>query len=156
MEKTPNSNLKVVIFCGGTGTRIWPMSRKDKPKQFQSLIGNTSMFRQALDHLLIGFDPKNIYVSTGYQYSSLILKEAPEIPKENLIVEPEMRDTAAAVGFVATILSKKFPGCILTTLWGADHIIKNEKGLNDSLKLAAKIVKDKNVIVNVEIGRAHV
>lgn len=150
MEKTSVPNLKVVIFCGGTGTRIWPMSRRDKPKQFQSLVGNTSMFRQALNHLLIGFDPKNIFVSTGYQYASLILKEAPEIPKENLIVEPEMRDTAAAVGYVATVLSKKFPGCILTTLWGADHIIKNEKGLNTSLMLAAKFAKDKNVIVNID------
>lgn len=144
------SNLKVVVFCGGTGTRIWPMSRRNKPKQFQTLTGNSSMFRQAVDHLLLGFEPENIFISTGKQYANLIINEAPEIPTENLIVEPEMKDTAAAVGFVATVLSKRFPHCTLTTLWGADHIIKNDKELIKALNAAALVAQDKKVIVNVD------
>jgi len=144
------SNLKLVVFCGGTGTRIWPMSRREKPKQFQPLVGNSSMFRQAIDHLLLGFEPENIFISTGKQYTNLIINEAPEIPLENLIVEPEMRDTAAAVGYVAVVLSKRFPGCTLTTLWGADHIVNNEKELIKVLNIAAKIAQEENVIVNVD------
>lgn len=151
MGKTKRrSNLKLVVFCGGTGTRMWPMSRREKPKQFQQLAGNASMFRQALDHLLLGFEPENIFISSGRQYASLIVGQAPEIPTENLIVEPEMRDTAAAVGYVAVVLSKRFPHCTLTTLWGADHIIKNEKELIKSLNAAALVAKEQNVIVNVD------
>jgi mannose-1-phosphate guanylyltransferase len=148
--KPKAKELKVVVFCGGTGTRIWPMSRKVKPKQFQPLVGNSSMLRQAINHLLIGFEPEDIFISTGKEYAEIIVHEAPEIPLENLIVEPEMRDTAAAVGFVATVLSHRFPGCILTTLWGADHIIKNEKRLILALKAAAKLAQVEKAIVNVD------
>lgn len=142
--------IKSVILCGGTGTRMWPMSRTNSPKQFQKLVGNVSMFRHALDNLLLGFEPEDILVSTGKQYVNQIIKEAPEIPLENFIIEPEMRDTAAAIGYIAVVLSKKFPNSIVNTRWGADHIVKNEKEFVKSLKAAAKVAKEKKVIVNVD------
>ena len=150
MEKSQKKPLKIVIFCGGTGTRIWPMSRRKKPKQFQPLVGKKSMFRQTVERLLKGFDPEDLFVITGVDYVPLIAKEAPEIPTQNLIVEPEMRDTLAAVGLAAIVVMKRFPDAVLATLWGADHLVKNEKIFIKALKAAHKVAQEQKKIVNVD------
>lgn len=150
MEKSSKKPLKVVIFCGGTGTRIWPMSRRHKPKQFQPLIGKKSMFRQTVERLLTGFEPEDLFVITGGDYIPLITREVPEIPTQNLIVEPEMRDTLAAVGLATVTILKRFPDAILATLWGADHIVKNEKIFIKALKAAYKVAQKQKKIVNID------
>ena len=150
MAEKSKKPLKIVIFCGGRGTRIWPMSRKKKPKQFQPLVGNKSMFRQTVEHLLKGFEPESIFVITGENYIPLVTKEAPEIPPQNLIVELEMRDTLAAIGLATISILKRFPQAILATVWGADHLVKNEKIFIKALKTAYKVAAQKKKIVNVD------
>jgi len=150
MAKTSLKPLKIIIFCGGTGTRIWPMSRKKKPKQFQPLVGEKSMFRQMVERVLKGFEPEDLFVITGNNYVPLIAKEAPEIPTQNLIVEPEMRDTLAAVGLATVAVMKRFPQAIIATLWGADHIVKNDKVFIKALKSAYKLAQKKKKIINID------
>ena len=150
MGKISKKPLKIVIFCGGTGTRIWPMSRRKKPKQFQPLVGDKSMFRQTVERLLKGFEPEDLFVITGVDYVPLIAKEAPEIPTQNLIVESEMRDTLAAVGLATIAVMKRFPDAVLATVWGADHIVKNEKTLIKALKAAHKISQKRKKIINID------
>ena len=150
MAETSEKPLKIVIFCGGTGTRIWPMSRREKPKQFQPLIGKKSMFRQTVERLLKGFEPESLFVITGEKYVSLVVEEAPEILPQNLIVEPEMRDTLAAVGLATVSILKRFPDAILATIWGADHLVKNEEIFIKALKTAYKVACQKKKIVNVD------
>lgn len=150
MEKTQRKPLKIVIFCGGTGTRIWPMSRRERPKQFQPLVGKKTMFRQMVERLLKGFEPESLFVITGDAYVPLVAKEAPEIPTQNLIVEPQMRDTLAAVGLATVAILKRFPDAILATLWGADHIVKNDEVFIKALKAAYKVAKREKKIVNID------
>lgn len=150
MAKASKKPLKIVIFCGGRGTRIWPMSRKMKPKQFQPLVGKKSMFRQMVERVLKGFEPEDLFVISGGEYVSLIAKEAPEIPTQNIIVEPEMRDTLAAVGLATVTLLKRFPNAILATLWGADHSLKNDKVFIKALKAAYKVAQETKKIVNID------
>lgn len=142
--------MKVVVFCGGTGTRIWPMGRKEKPKQFQVLIGKKSMFRQTIERLLGAFEPEDLFVITGGPYVPLVFEEAPEIPPKNLIVEPERWDTLAAVGLVTVAILKRFPGAVIATLWGADHVVKNDEVFIDALRTADKIARTKRKIVNID------
>jgi mannose-1-phosphate guanylyltransferase len=142
--------MKIIIFCGGSGTRMWPMSRKSKPKQFQPLTGDKSMFRQQIDRLREGYKLEDIFISTGKQYKEMVLTEVPEISESNLLLEPEMRDTLGCVGYAIMMVQKKYPESIIATMWGADHYIRNSKELINSLKVAEKIASQENLIVNID------
>ncbi|MEX0616512.1 MAG: sugar phosphate nucleotidyltransferase [Candidatus Woykebacteria bacterium] len=143
--------MKICVFCGGVGTRMWPLSRKKLPKQFQPLIGNKSPFQFMIGMLSKGFKLEDIYVVSGKEYEDLVKNQVPALPSSNIILEPEMRDTLAAVGLAASILEKKFPGETMATIWGADHVVKNEKEFIKALKAAENLAKDKPVIVKIDV-----
>ena len=146
-----HKDLKIALFCGGTGTRMWPASRRTKPKQFQPLVGKRSMFQQAVDRIKRGFPIKDVYVITGRQYVGLVVEQEPELPLENIIIEPEMRDTLAAVGFAAAVLDKKFNDPIIASLWAADHLVKDDKEFIKALKSAYDFVKSTGKVVSVDV-----
>ncbi|MBI4034899.1 MAG: mannose-1-phosphate guanylyltransferase [Candidatus Chisholmbacteria bacterium] len=114
--------MKAVIFAGGAGTRMWPVSRKSSPKQFEKIIGDKSTLQLAVERLRPEFDWSNIYIATGKEYSSLVRRQIPLLPQPNLIAEPEMRDVAAAVGYVAAIFAKTSPHEPFIILW-SDHLV---------------------------------
>ena len=143
--------MKICVFCGGSGTRMWPVSRKRNPKQFQPILGNKSLFQATITRLTKGFDIRDIYVVTGKEYKEIVKKQMPNLPSSNLIIEPEMRDTLAAVGYAAAYLKKKFPNEVMAAIWGADHIVKNEKKFITALKLAEKLAEREKIIVKVDV-----
>ena len=99
-----------VIICGGFGTKLWPISREHMPKHFLPLIGNKSLFQLNYEALRTKFAPQEIYVSTNQDQADLAKKQIPEIPEENYILEPEMRNQGPATGLIAAFLFKKgFP-----------------------------------------------
>ncbi len=116
--------MKAIIFSGGVGSRMWPLSRKNTPKQFNNHVESRSMFQLAVDRLLPDLNITDIYVSTGKQYKEFIQSQIPELPEENIILEPEMRDVGPAVGLIAATFAKKFPGEALAILW-SDHFVKD-------------------------------
>ncbi len=146
-----HKDLKIALFCGGTGTRMWPMSRKEKPKQFQPLVGRQSMFQQAVRRIKKGFPIKDIFVITGRQYVGLVVEQIPDLPLENVIIEPEMRDTLAAVGYAAAVLDKKFNNPIVASLWAADHLVKNEDEFIKALKAAYEYAHEFGKIVSIDV-----
>lgn len=146
-----HQDLKIVLFCGGTGTRMWPASRQTKPKQFQPLVGTQSMFQQAVERIKKGFPIKDVFVITGRQYIGHVAAQAPDLPLENIIIEPEMRDTTAAVGFAAAVLDKKFGNPIVASLWAADHLVRNDDVFIKALKHAYEYVKETSKMVSVDV-----
>ncbi|MCR4324933.1 MAG: sugar phosphate nucleotidyltransferase [Candidatus Curtissbacteria bacterium] len=151
MPQQDSNELKIVLFCGGSGTRMWPASRKEKPKQFQPLVGETSMFQQAMTRIKKGFPIKDVFVITGRQYVGLVMQQEPDLPLENVIIEPEMRDTLAAVGYAAAVLDKKFDNPIVASLWAADHLVKNGDEFIKALKVAHDYAKETGKIVSVDV-----
>lgn len=143
--------MKIVIFSGGSGTRMWPLSRKSMPKQFQNIIGETSFMQNMVNIILSAFDSKDVFILTGKNYVELVKKQVPNILESNIIGEPEMRDTLAAVSFAAAYLDKKFPGETMAALWGADQIVRKKKTLIRALKAAEKLAKKENVIAKVDV-----
>ncbi|MCJ7740795.1 sugar phosphate nucleotidyltransferase, partial [Candidatus Microgenomates bacterium] len=99
--------MKAVIFAGGTGTRLWPLSRKSSPKQFEKVVGDKSTLQLAVDRLVPDFSWNDIYVATSLQHTKLISAQLPNLPPANIIGEPEVRDVGPAVGLVTAILHKK-------------------------------------------------
>jgi mannose-1-phosphate guanylyltransferase len=96
-----------VIICGGWGTKMWPISREHHPKHFLKLFGDKSLFILNYEALRTKFKPEEIYVSTNEDQLSLAREQAPDIPLENYILEPEMRNQGPATGLVAAVLYKK-------------------------------------------------
>lgn len=118
------SDTRVVIFAGGIGTRMWPLSRKSTPKQFERIIGDKSTLQLAVDRIRPEIKNENIYISTGEQYVGLVREQLKDIPPQNIIGEPEMRDVAPAVGYLMSILAKQDPWGPVAILW-SDHLVRN-------------------------------
>jgi len=146
-----HNDLKIALFCGGVGTRMWPASRRSKPKQFQPLVGSESMFQQALRRIKKGFPIKDVFVITGREYVGLVVQQEPDLPLENVIIEPEMRDTLAAVGYAAAVLDKKFDNPIVASLWAADHLVKNDEQFVNALKSAYEYVEVSAKMVSIDV-----
>jgi mannose-1-phosphate guanylyltransferase len=111
-----------VIMAGGSGTRLWPLSRKQRPKQLLRLFGGQSLLRQSYARLRGLLVPAAISVITTAEHLDLVHGELPEVPAENLFGEPCGRDTANAVGLAAAILMERDPDGVMG-VFTADHII---------------------------------
>lgn len=134
--------MKIVVFAGGVGTRLWPLSRRNTPKQFEKIVGNKSMLQIAVGKLFPLFDWKDIYISTGKDYKSIVSEQLPKLPEENIIIEPEMRDVGPAVGLITAIFNKKYPNEPFVILWGSDHLVKKEDVFRNALSAAEKIIQE--------------
>jgi mannose-1-phosphate guanylyltransferase len=124
-----------VIMAGGSGSRLWPLSRHNRPKQSLSIIGNRSMFQHAVDRLSGLFPHERILIVTVADQVDLLREATPEIPEENYIIEPLPRGTASVVG-LAAIAIKAFDPQATMAILTADHLIANESQLRDLLKAA--------------------
>jgi len=130
-----------VIMAGGSGTRLWPLSRKDRPKQSLAFIGERTLFQKSVDRLLGLFPYERILVVTIEEQVELLREECPEIPAENYVIEPLPRGTASVVGLAAVAIAEKDPDGVMAILT-ADHLIKNEAHLRQLLRAAYQISKD--------------
>ena len=102
-----NEHDYAVIMAGGGGTRLWPVSRKDRPKQLLPLLGEETLFQGTVARLIDMFPPERILVVTVEQQAAEMKKQVPEIPAENYLIEPAPRGTASVVGLAATVLCKR-------------------------------------------------
>lgn len=134
--------MKIVFFAGGVGTRLWPLSRKNTPKQFEKIVGDKSMLQIAVGKLFPDFSWEDIYISTGKQYSETVAKQLPELSSDHVIVEPEMRDVGPAVGLITACFMKKSPNDPIALLWGSDHLVKKEEVFRSALKTANQLIRD--------------
>jgi mannose-1-phosphate guanylyltransferase len=136
--------MKIIIFAGGTGKRFWPASRKHSPKQFQPIVDNKPLVRVKYEYLRLGFPPEDIYLSTGIQYEKEARAILPELPEDNFIFEPVMRDNGPAVAYAVAYVEQRHPGAVISTQW-SDHHIKNPAVFIDALKKAETIVDKENI-----------
>jgi len=143
--------MKVIVFSGGVGTRFWPASRKKFPKQFHAVVGKRSLLQNRIDSLVKEFKVEDIFISTNADYVDEVKDQLPEIPFENIIAEPMMKDTAAAVGYAMVKMQDKFGDKEPIAILWSDHIVKKPEVFLESLKLADKLVleKDKFVLLAV-------
>ena len=133
--------MKAVIFAGGVGTRLWPLSRKKSPKQFGKIIGEKSTLQLATERLLPEFKPKDIYVSTGAPYKKIVAQQLAFLPQKNIVDEPEKRDVGPAVALMMNMLLQQFPDEPVVILW-SDHLVKNEKKFKEILVAAGKLITE--------------
>ncbi len=125
-----------VIMAGGTGKRLWPLSRQSRPKQVLKLIQGQTLLRRCFDRLTPIFDHRNIIVLTNAGYAGLVRENLPELPYGNVIAEPAVRDTAGAIGLAAAVLTK-FDQDAAMAVVTADQLIEPDdifqKAMTDAL-----------------------
>lgn len=130
-------NIYAVIMAGGTGTRLWPLSTKEKPKQTHKLIGSYTLFQETVQRIepFTGYD--NIIVVAGSHHMPELRSQEPNIPKANFIVEPAGRGTAPCIGLATAHLAKTDPDSVMVVLT-ADHHIGDVIGFRKALKAAVE------------------
>ena len=141
--------MKVVIFCGGYGTRFWPISRKSTPKQFVPFLNGKSFFQITYARYRKEFSPEEIFISTDEDYVSFIRRQAPDVPRNNIISETERKDLLGACGLATAIVNKYFPGESVLISW-AKHLIAKESVFLNAVMAAGEYAEKTGLIVSVD------
>ena len=132
--------MKILIFAGGTGTRMWPLSRRSFPKQFIKMFDGKSTLELAVDRVKV-FGIENIYVSTLQEYISMVKKDVPSLKTKNIIGEPDLRNVAPAIGYnLVRLRAQGYKGPV-AILW-ADHLMKNKDNFLEILRKGRDLVKE--------------
>lgn len=116
-----------LIMAGGSGTRLWPLSRELRPKQALRLVGQQTMFQHAVQRLAPLFGSSQIYVVTRREHVDLLAEQTPELPHDHFIIEPEGRGTAPAIGLAAVHLRHIDPDAIMAVLTADHYIVQTDK-----------------------------
>lgn len=134
--------LCAVIMAGGKGTRFWPLSTEEKPKQFLKLLGDKTMLQMTVDRLLPLIPLERIFVVTGKQYVDLVKKNLPNLTEENIIVEPMGKNTAPCIALSAFYINKRYKDATMVVV-PSDHSIKEEEKFLSVIKTAEEFVERK-------------
>ena len=138
-----------VIMAGGGGTRLWPVSRKNKPKQLLPLLGKETLFQSTVYRLTELFPFQRILVVTVEDQMHQMRGQVPDIPEENYLIEPSPRGTASAVGLAAAIVKKRDPQAVMAIL-PSDHFIRNQDLFHYLLRAAFDVARQ-NYLVTLGI-----
>lgn len=142
--------LHAVIMAGGSGTRFWPQSRKSLPKQLLRLVGERTLIQSAVDRIVStpppltkgepeGVPPERIWIVTNAAQAGETRRQLPELPADNLLVEPCGRNTAPCIGLAAIELLARDPDAVMLVM-PADHVIRPDDVFRAAVRQAAQIV----------------
>jgi mannose-1-phosphate guanylyltransferase len=148
-EQVMYENFYAVIMAGGSGTRLWPLSRKDRPKQSLAISGERTLFQQAVERLDGLFPEDRILIVTVADQVAMLQEQWPSIPEENYIIEPLPRGTASVVGLAALAIQNRDPNGTMAILT-ADHLMQNAIHLRQLLR-AAYVVAQEQYLVTLGI-----
>lgn len=141
----------IVILSGGTGPRLWPLSRVEKPKQFLTLFSKNSLLKETLLRAKKLVPLKNIFIVTNYKYTNLIKKDlGKSFPHQNILSEPQKKNTAMALLYASAVISQQDPNAVITS-FPSDHYIGNlDKFIKNINRGVATSLNDKIVVYGVK------
>ena len=144
--------INVLILAGGQGVRLWPLSRKDYPKQFLSLASeNRSLLQDTVRRALqITSDIQQVLVSTQAAYVDLVKQQLPHLPESNILLEPAPRNTAAAIGLAAMQVHQRQPQAVMLVL-PADHLYRQEAAWLEAIQEATNLAAQSQYLVTIGI-----
>lgn len=134
-----------LIMAGGSGTRFWPLSRGQKPKQFLDITGGKPLIAQVFDRIRNFIDVDRIYVIAGNSHKKAILEALPSMNPGNLILEPAARNTAPAIGLATVMIHAKDPDAVMAVM-PSDHHIGDNEAFSNVMKAAFKAAGDAVIV----------
>ena len=148
--------MYATILAGGVGTRLWPRSRQDRPKQFTEITGSgLTMIQETAVRLEGVVNSDRLFVVTGAAFAGLAREQLPDVPDEQILVEPSGRNTAPAIGLACVHLRRTAPDAVLAVL-PADHVILNSECFRTALRQAGELAADGYLVtLGIEPTYAH-
>jgi len=144
-----------VIMAGGSGTRLWPLSRRGMPKQLLDLLGGRSLLQMAYDRAVAVIDPARILVCAGDAYRDVIRAQLPDLPPDNLLLEPVGRDSLAAAAWSAAVIARRDPAAVVAVLT-ADHVISPQSAFEAAVRKGLDIAgAADDVLVTFGVAPTH-
>ena len=137
-------------MAGGGGTRLWPLSREAKPKQFCKITGDETLFEETVGRFLKFIPPSDIFVCLNEKLAPIAKELVPIIPSENYIIEPEKRDTAPAMGLAAVKLMKQFPDEPIAFI-PSDHYIADKQKFMKIIQKADAIIRQTGKMLDIGV-----
>lgn len=145
-------NRHLVIMAGGIGSRFWPISTPEHPKQFIDILGcGKSMLQMTIDRFEGIVKDKNIWIVTSKEYKDIIYKQLPDIPKENILFEPFMRNTAPCIAYVGSKIKNRCSGDAQIIVSPADHSVANVEEFRKRINDALNFITNNEAIVTIGI-----
>ena len=146
-----NNNYYAVIMAGGVGSRFWPMSTQENPKQFHDMLGaGKSLIRKTFDRLSTTISSENILISTNKRYESLVLEQLPKVTKNQLLLEPSMRNTAPCILYAALKIHALNPNAVMI-IAPSDHWIDDETTFSTNIDEAFDFCSKNDVLMTLGI-----
>ncbi|MBO9620642.1 MAG: mannose-1-phosphate guanylyltransferase [Niabella sp.] len=145
------SNRYVAIMAGGIGSRFWPKSRTNYPKQFLDILDTGKTLIQSTFHRYNKIVPaENIFVVTSAEYASIVAEQLPELPQENIVAEPFRKNTAPCIAYIAFKIFKKDPDAIMMAA-PSDNLILEDDAFGETAENALQFVESVNALVTLGI-----
>ncbi|MBO3699141.1 mannose-1-phosphate guanylyltransferase [Roseivirga sp. E12] len=145
------ANNYVVIMAGGIGSRFWPYSRAEKPKQFLDVLGTgRSLIQMTYDRFLSIASSDKIYVVTNSRYKDLVKEQLPDLSEDQILLEPIGRNTSAAVAYPAFKIKQRDPEGVMIVA-PSDHVVFKEKVFQENIKTAVKSAKGSEKLITLGI-----
>jgi len=135
-----STEIVPVLMAGGFGTRLWPLSTPDRPKQFLTEWQDRSLFQQAWDRALQLAPAGHVLVMTSASLAPFVQDQAPDLPPENLVLEPLRRDTGPAAVLAALVAARRWPEAVMA-IFPSDHFIGNEWAFGETVAAAVDRAK---------------
>lgn len=146
-----NKNYYAILMAGGVGSRFWPVSTQDFPKQFHDMLGTGDTLIQKTFHRLADLIPKeNIFILTNERYNDLVLEQLPEVEQRQVVLEPAMRNTAPCILYASLKIQKENPDAVMIVA-PSDHWIEDEKTFSKNVKQAFEYCEDNDALMTLGI-----
>ena len=142
--------MYAVIMAGGKGTRFWPRSRERKPKHLLDIIGDRTIIQETVDRIRPVIPSENILIVTGKSHADELMRQLPDVPRGNIIIEPVGRNTAPCISLAALHIRRKTPDGVMVVL-PSDHLISDEKKFLEILGAAAEMAERGDHLVTIGI-----
>ncbi|MGO8669774.1 MAG: mannose-1-phosphate guanylyltransferase [Capsulimonadaceae bacterium] len=136
-----NSAIAIVIPAGGGGTRLWPRSRQDSPKQFLDVVTRHTMLQDTVNRIQAIVPPDRVYVITSGRHVDTVRRQLSDVPADNIVGEPQGRDSAPAVGLMAALLERQLGPDTIMAVLPSDHVILDEAAFREALLTAARVAE---------------
>ena len=138
--------MKALVLAGGSGTRFWPLSRRSRPKQLLALDGDRSLLQCAVDRLAPLVAPTDVWICTTERLRDEVVEQVSEVPVDQVLAEPEGRNTAAAIAWTVESMPPEDRGQAVVVL-PADHRVADEAVFVETLRRAAELVAERNLVL---------
>ena len=149
------NSTHLVIMAGGEGTRFWPVSTTEQPKQFLDVLGCGKTLLQLTYERFCGMvNPANVWVATSEKYLHLVTEQLPDVPRKNILLEPCRRNTAPCICYVSWKIKKRNPRANVV-ITPSDHIITDVKGFQDAVRDSMEFSAETDAIVTLGIKPTH-